>query len=397
MPIDDLYKKFKEPDPDSLPRFEEESWRKMEQLLDKHLPEKGGRKFPYFILLACFSLIFLTTFLPAKQQRHAGIATISSKPVLAEIREQQTAVTTVPDNGNQNTTTIDQTIVSKVVPVVEEQLSLPVLRSVNVVQNRKSGQPQTISSIPQQPAELADEPSIGYTDRSSFFGNKEMLFHFKKPTNSFALQTNNTAKPPVVKPVKNSLSFTVSTGLEAPGFDFSRWGKIMPSVGVGLQYSFRNKIIISAGIAQSTKIYTAQDKDYHATGYWYNYTTFKKIDADCKIVEIPLSVAYRVVNGKRTNMYVSAGSSSYIMRKETYAYDYKNQYGNDTVVTRTYRTNGSHLFSSVNLSVIAERKLTSRFSIMAEPVVKIPTAGIGFGKVRLYNAGINVTAKFKIR
>ncbi|NCU03109.1 MAG: hypothetical protein GXC73_03905 [Chitinophagaceae bacterium] len=397
MPIDDLYKKFKEPTPDSLPRFEEESWRKMEQLLDKHLPEKGGKKFPYFILLGCFSLVFLTTFLPAKQQRHTATAAISN-PQLAQITEQQTVLTTEPVNSNQQKTVKEEELLSNNVPVVtDEHLPKAGLHLFTAIQSRKPAQQQISSSVTPQPAEEEQAHAIGYTDRSFLFGNRQQPFVLGKPMNNIVLQTSNATTAPVVKPVKNSLSFTVSAGLEAPGFQFSRWGKITPSIGAGLQYSFRNKIIVSAGIAQSTKIYTAQDKDYHATGYWYNYTTFKRIDADCKIIEIPVSAAYRVVNGKRTSMFVSAGSSSYIMRKETYAYDYKNQYGNDTVVTRTYSTNGSHLFSSINLSVIAERKLTNRFSIMAEPIVKIPTAGIGFGKVRLYNAGINVTAKFKLR
>jgi hypothetical protein len=51
----------------------------------------------------------------------------------------------------------------------------------------------------------------------------------------------------------------------------------------------------------------------------------------------------------------------------------------------------------VNFSAIAERKLSNRFSLMAEPSIKIPSGGIGVGKIRLYNAGLTVTAKFKLR
>nr|WP_294904894.1 hypothetical protein [uncultured Lacibacter sp.] len=401
MPIDDLYKKFKEPTPDSLPRFEEESWKKMEQLLDKHLPEKGGRAWPYFTLLGCFSLIFLTTFLPAKQQQQLSNAVIANNSAILttapETQQSETVVTAAPNTTKHIITSNDQILIDKDEIAEEKRLPSINLRSVTTAQNDVTVVQNNQTVITQVPAQAMNETELSYTDRSSFSIKTQNPFRIGKPMFSSVVTNKSTETIPVVKPTKNSLSLTVTTGLEAPGFDFSRWGKFTPSIGVGLQYSFRNKIIISTGIAQSTKIYTAQDKDYHAAGYWYNYTTFKKIDADCKIIEIPLSVAYRVVNGKRTNMFISAGSSSYIMRRETYAYDYKNQYGNDTVVTRTYRTNGSHLFSSINLSVIAERKLTNRFSIMAEPIVKIPTAGIGFGKVRLYNVGINVTAKFKLR
>ena len=79
------------------------------------------------------------------------------------------------------------------------------------------------------------------------------------------------------------------------------------------------------------KVYSAHDKDYNpANNYWASYTYFKKIDADCKVIEIPLGIAYRVLNAKKTNVYVSAGSSSIIMRRESYEYYYKNQAGSRT-------------------------------------------------------------------
>ena len=97
-------------------------------------------------------------------------------------------------------------------------------------------------------------------------------------------------------------------------------------------YSIGEKIILRTGVASATKIYAAHDKDYNpASNYWSNYTYFKKIDADCKIIEIPVGIAFSGLNGKKTNVYVSAGSSSVIMRKEDYISFYISDDGRDCV------------------------------------------------------------------
>ncbi len=40
-----------------------------------------------------------------------------------------------------------------------------------------------------------------------------------------------------------------------------------------------------------------------------------------------------------------------------------------------------------------ERHINNIFSVLAEPYVKIPFEGIGFGKVQLYSAGVLLTLK----
>ena len=87
MPFDDLYKKLNKPAPDAFPKFEEESWKKMELLLDKHLPEKKRRFFPYLLFFGCVIVASLTTFLPAERSTQLEEGSLSnaknstSKPI----------------------------------------------------------------------------------------------------------------------------------------------------------------------------------------------------------------------------------------------------------------------------------------------------------------------------
>jgi hypothetical protein len=404
MSTDDQYKKLKEPTPDSFPHFEEESWRKMEALLDKHLPENNGRLFPLLLLFSCAILIGLTTFLPAKKQQtsvdvvtknKASVPTVEPVPVSEEIKEQQPPVINDLNNNSNN----QQLQTSEIVLGREDRSQLKHPTVILTQTERKDAREREFVNNKITDV-VFEDLLLASTGRAVSF-NKEIniLLPTSKPVIGSSLTAHKEEAPVPKKPVKkNSLSLTFSTGLEAPGTAFNKWGKLTPLLGVGLQYSFNDKLILRTGVSTAAKIYSAQDKDYNPTNsYWSNYTYFRKIDADCKILEIPLSVAYRVVNGKKTSMYVSAGSSSYIMRKEAYNYYYKNQAGRDTVTHRAWNNNSLHLFSSVNFSAIVERKLSNRFSLMAEPIIKIPTGGIGVGKIRLYNAGLTVTAKFKLR
>jgi cytoskeletal protein RodZ len=403
MPIDDLYKNLKDPAPGSLPKFEEESWKKMEMLLDKHLPENNGRVFPYILFLGCIILASLTTFLPARKtskqvNEKVSFATKGAVQPIQQIEKPAAPSSAVVD---ENKATAED-VVSNSIKEKSETGNPQVATSKSernepiFIKKHKPALIQLANDKQQQP--VVEDVALSPVGRAVFIANNPFLLSKNVPVNQSLLKSNTENKPTVKKPSKNGLSLTFSAGLETPGTGFNTFGRLTPVVGVGLMYNIGDKLILRTGVATASKVYSAHDKDYNpANNYWASYTYFKKIDADCKVIEIPLSIAYRVLNARKTNVYVSAGSSSVIMRKESYEYYYKNQAGRDTVTHRAWHNNSFHLFSSVNFSAIAERKISNRFSLMAEPGIKIPSGGIGVGKIRLYNAGLTVTAKFKLK
>lgn len=411
MPIDDLYKNLKDPAPGSLPKFEEESWKKMEMLLDKHLPENNGRVFPYILFLGCIILASLTTFLPARKtskQVHEKVSLASKaavqpiqqigKPVEPSspvVDENKTTAEDVVSNSNKEKSEAGNPQLATSKSATNETVLIKQKKPVLIqLANDKPQQQEFV--MDQQP--VVEEVVLSPVSRAIFIANNPFLLSKNVPGNNNVLTSTNKNKPTVKKQKKNGLSLTFSAGLETPGTGFNTFGRLTPVVGVGLMYNIGDKLILRTGVATASKVYSAHDKDYNpANNYWASYTYFKKIDADCKVIEIPLGIAYRVLNARKTNVYVSAGSSSIIMRRESYEYYYKNQAGRDTVTQRAWNNNSFHLFSSVNFSAIAERKISNRFSLMAEPGIKIPSGGIGVGKIRLYNAGLTVTAKFKLK
>lgn len=113
-----------------------------------------------------------------------------------------------------------------------------------------------------------------------------------------------------------------------------------------------------------------------------------KIDADCKVYEIPLSITYQFNRSEKQGFFGGAAISSLIMKNEDYDYVY-NYPGQPTYTYRhSVNNENRHLFSMLTLSGGYQRKLSNTFSIAAEPYIKIPLSGVGLGNVKLSGAGV---------
>ena len=224
MSTDDQYKNLKEPTPDSFPHFEEESWKKMEALLDKHLPEDNGKPFLYILLFSCLILICLTTFLPAtKQQQSADVVTTGNTsvlpaepaPISEEIKQpQQPPVTNDLNNnpGNQQVQT------SEIIPGKEHR-SVPRKNALLLTPTEKRESKEKEFTNNRIPDVVFEELLLAGTGRAvSFNRETNLLLPTSKPVTGSSLRTPKEKIPAPNKPVKkNSLSLTFSTGLETPG------------------------------------------------------------------------------------------------------------------------------------------------------------------------------------
>jgi hypothetical protein len=110
--------------------------------------------------------------------------------------------------------------------------------------------------------------------------------------------------------------------------------------------------------------------------------------------DIPLNVRYNISTKPSNTWFVSTGLSSYIMRKQAYTYDYMYQ-SNPTVRYWDTSSLKNEWFKILNISAGYERALNKSWSIQAEPFVKIPLSGIGFGNMDISSYGILVGIKYK--
>jgi hypothetical protein len=279
--------------------------------------------------------------------------------------------------------------VNKDHPYKKETTQKAVDADLNTVTNNVS------KSVNQQPKENGIDNSI--VAAKPVQPDSALQQKGKDTVKSEATKDNNVAqlkpKPGKQKKAAFAITFTAMPDLSTVGI--KKAGKVEVAYGAGLSYTI-NKFSIRSGFYVGRKIYTAGPDDYHPPKHnWTYYVDLDKVDANCKVYEIPLLIGYNITETKKYNWFISTGLSTYIMRNETYDYYYKDNTGANGWSKTVINNQNKHFFSIVNLSTGYERKLTNTLSLTAEPYLKVPVDGIGFGKIQLNSAGIAVTLSIK--
>ncbi|RPE13637.1 hypothetical protein EGT74_09020 [Chitinophaga lutea] len=158
-------------------------------------------------------------------------------------------------------------------------------------------------------------------------------------------------------------------------------GRIGFGGGLLIRYHINNNFYLSTGASYNKKLYGAEDKDYDSPYPTY----YKKIDADCNVLDVPLNVHYTFLHKPKSTWSAMVGASSYFMIKEKYEY-YTLSGGK---YKREFNNSNQHYFSVLNLGVNYERNTKGVIQWGVQPYVKLPLGGVGAGNVKLLSAGVS--------
>jgi hypothetical protein len=186
--------------------------------------------------------------------------------------------------------------------------------------------------------------------------------------------------------------FLASVAGEATGIKNISIKETKPVYGIGIGYRFNKRFTVQTGFYFGKKVYAAGANDYKVKPGSY-IARFISAQAECYIYDIPLTLRYDVIHKKTSNLYVTSGLSSFILKRETYDMHFFNPSGFYRHVPYTYKHNIDY-FSVFNLSLGYEHRLSSALYIQAEPYLKLPLAGLGEGSVKLYSAGLQLGIKY---
>lgn len=194
----------------------------------------------------------------------------------------------------------------------------------------------------------------------------------------------------------NAFAVSFSAGPDVSAVSTHNIGKINLAYGAGISYQFSRRVTLRTGFYISRKSYDAKVSDYHPpTNFWSYYPDLEYIDANCKVYEVPLILNYNFRQTAKYLWFGSAGISSYFMKREDYNYFSKNASGQNSYNSYSIKNENQHYLSSMRLSAGYEKIIRNNISIIAEPYVNLPIDGIGYGKVKLYDAGVLFTLKVK--
>lgn len=414
-------KKIQDAASDQQPPFQEKDWNRMEALLDIHLPQEKKKR--PFLLWLIFLLLVGTPVL-------LMLTTYKRPPEL--VAEKISSPAKAP-SGNPSVTEN-----SLIVPDVPEETGKPdnkpsisgtgsLQEPLFTIQPRKTREQQ---SSPKETGEAANTPALpdGKINESSAslkIPAEEAKASQGQPTtstqpvpvpstdtvtNNTATKTDTTVKDnppakeeePVAKtkaPKSNKqgkLQINFSAGPDLSMIGMNKTGQWKMQYGIGLSYALNKRWQVRTGFLASRKLYTADSSDYHPPkSFWNYYPNLQKIEANCLVFEIPLNVIYTFPSAKKHEWFVSAGVSSYLMKKENYEYYYKNPGGQPAYRSWDIENENNHFFSILQLSGGYQYRFSERFSLMAEPYFKLPMSGVGFGKVKLNNTGVLFTVGYR--
>ncbi len=423
------------------PPYDDSSWGKMEVLLDKHLPQKKDNKKLIGFLLV---ILFLggTVFFGMENNRK-NVTTIAKNTDEKKPVNTTSSTSEKTTNNNTETAAVNNTTTEILSP---QKINLPVLSSSKDVKtetyrqqisdnkrrllNQKSrfsvkikkatGSFTEDNAIIQKNEPLKniseDNPIISTDiENPDDLDKKQITEAIELNKNEFSAKNDTiiTTKPEsennvVVKkqnvssPKNNNinnkfidkLALTLSGGAGMSYINLNNSGKIKPIYGIGLNYAVGKHFLISSGLFISKKVYSALPDQYKFPG-GNSYPYLTKINADCKVYEIPLTVYYKFKETKNQGWFGGLGISSLLMKKEFYDFRYATPTGQIYNYTKTVSNENKHYFSVLTLSGGYQYKFNTWLSLLTEPYLKIPLSGIGSGKVKLNSAGLLFTAVIK--
>ena len=196
---------------------------------------------------------------------------------------------------------------------------------------------------------------------------------------------------------RTSLSFIVSPDLNsAEQFNKSSFGG---SFGVGAGYRVNKLLSLSTGVYYSKKTYYANPGSYKSSAAPFNYAKYaKSIDADCRVLDVPLNFNFNLLNKPKQSIFVSAGLSSYFMLKEKYTFIRKTSGGYPNTgqePSYTIDNKNNHIFSVLNLAAGLSKSIGINSEFVIQPYAKLPLTGIGQGKTNLQSVGVAFQLNFK--
>ncbi len=438
MQFDEFDKKVKAAADHHHPAYDEQAWTKMEKLLNKHLPQKDDdrRKFIFFFLffigLAGAGLLIgkpwkgnkstdksLATAAPVKEGAkpekqisennddvNNSITINANKPAPELSVKKQPGILSV--NTNKKTSNTNTTVASSPHPAIKNvQAAVIADKNQWKDQNRyiRNDAPDNLVIAPvliESKTPVNNTIKTDLEKEAPLAVNDAPIKIATKPATNTAVTIADTKKEN--KPVtqnkakkKNSNTksnsaffFTLSAGPDISFVGKDKLGTAKLLAGGGLGYTFNNQFSIRIGFYSGRKVYTASPGAYNPPSVFYSYYPYlEKVDADCKVYEIPIAFSYNFSKSSKQSIFASAGVSAYLMKSEKYKYFYKNYPTGPTLNRERIINNGNkHYFSTLTLSGGYQRNINKNIFFIVEPYVKLPLSGVGYGNVKLKSGGV---------
>ncbi len=212
------------------------------------------------------------------------------------------------------------------------------------------------------------------------------------------LKPEKTKVETLLQPKSPKLALSIIYAPALNGVNNFSNAKVGSDVGVLLTVGLTKRWSISTGAIYAKKLYESSFSDYNPPFKPSLGIDPQSVYADCRVLDIPLNINYRLINKGKNSFTVGTGISSYLMLREDYRYVYANDGNNYNNPAYNYSiaNQNKHWFGVLNLEAKYQRQINSRFGVGLQPYMKIPIDNIGFAHVKLQSLGMAVNFNWNI-
>ena len=202
----------------------------------------------------------------------------------------------------------------------------------------------------------------------------------------------------IIPKARNKRPFNIGVGY-SPDFSTVGIGNFVSPGSrwiVAAEYAISNRFLLNTGYTMVNNKYEAYGEDYHAPSrYWKKGIIADEAYGECKMIDVPLNLRYTALIKGKSRVFISAGASTYFVQKEDYYFHYDQE---DPELPDHWGTEKMTIypFGIINFSAGYQYFFTGKSSLQIEPFIKVPTTGIGWGKVDLYTMGVFFMYKYHI-
>jgi hypothetical protein len=173
---------------------------------------------------------------------------------------------------------------------------------------------------------------------------------------------------------------------------------------LGADYALTEKFTLGTGLSINNLCYVTNGAGYPTkSADWFGGASPSRIQAQCRILEIPIEATYHFGNRRNSGVFVRGGLLSYIMLRETYNYSYEDSVIPPDVQTASLRLGWNEKNSNQHFMGIAQASIGYQFALsptrqlQLEGFVHAPLTGIGHGNVKVWSFGLNTAINLNLK
>jgi hypothetical protein len=222
-----------------------------------------------------------------------------------------------------------------------------------------------------------------------------------------ALTSASTGPLNIVSPATNAKANKISSNkgfyvgfLAGPDLSTVKFQSVKQlgySLGALIGYRLNKHISFETGLLWDKKFYYTDGKYFSKDQLYVPPSAYiLNVNGNCNMFEIPISLRYDFAHSTRYGFFITAGMSSYLMKKQNYTALVSNSSMQwPSSFSSDYSSN--YFFSIIQLSAGYEYSINDKTKIRIEPYVKIPLQGIGIGSLPISSTGIylGITHSFR--